>query len=133
MTLTEYQQTDDTKARVNGKNHHSHILCNPYYTAYTTKEKKNRLAVLEVLKNGIPLQYCLNQQAFEIASQLKLAKKYLNQLKKLKSDIEYSENEFEQKILKLFPSLTDRVKQKIFDGLKLFLRTFADSIPIPSL
>ena len=116
LESTEYQQTDDTKARVNGKNHHSHILCNPYYTAYTTKEKKNRLAVLEVLKNGIPLQYCLNQQAFEIASQLKLAKKYLNQLKKLKSDIEYSENEFEQKILELFPSLTDRVKQKIFEA-----------------
>ncbi len=26
LESTEYQQTDDTKARVNGKNHHSHIL-----------------------------------------------------------------------------------------------------------
>ncbi len=116
LESTEYQQIDDTKARVNGKNHHSHILCNPYYTAYTTKENKSRLAVLEVLKNGNSLQYCLNQQAFEIASQLKLGKKYLNQLKKLTSDIEYSENEFEQRILQLFPSLTDRVKQKIFEA-----------------
>jgi hypothetical protein len=116
LESTEYQQTDDTKARVHGKNHHSHILCNPYYTAYTTKEKKNRLAVLEVLKNGNPLQYCLNQQAFEIVSQLKLGKKYLNQLKKLESDIEYTENEFEQKISQLFPSITDRVKLKIFEA-----------------
>ena len=116
LESTEYQQTDDTKARVNGKNHHSHILCNPYYTAYTTKENKSRLAVLEVLKNGNPLQYCLNHQAFEIASQLKLGKKYLNQLKKLTSDIEYSENEFEQIISQLFFSITDRVKQKIFEA-----------------
>ena len=116
LESTDYQQTDDTKARVNGKNHHSHILCNPYYTAYTTKENKSRLAVLEVLKNGNPLQYCLNHQAFEIAGQLKLGKKYLNQLKKIESDIEYSKNEFEQRILQLFPSLTDRVKQKIFEA-----------------
>ena len=116
LESTDYQQTDDTKARVNGNNHHTHILCNPYYTAYTTKENKSRLAVLEVLKNGAPLQYCLNQQAFEIASQLKLGKKYLNPLKKIESEIEYTENEFEQKILQIFPSLTDRVKQKIFEA-----------------
>lgn len=116
LESTEYQQTDDTKARVNGKNHHCHILCNPYYTAYTTKENKSRLAVIEVLKNGAPLQYCLNQQAFEIAGQIKLGKKYLNPLKILESELEYSENEFEQQILQLFPSLTDRVKQKIFEA-----------------
>ena len=116
LESTDYQQTDDTKARVNGKNHHCHILCNPYYTAYTTKENKSRLAVIEVLKNDVPLQYCLNYQALEIASQLKLGKKYLNQLKKIESDIEYTENEFEQQILQLFPSLTDRVKQKVFEA-----------------
>lgn len=61
----------------------------------TTKENKSRLAVLEVLKNGAPLQYCLNQQAFEITSQLKLGEKYLNPFKILASEIEYTENEFE--------------------------------------
>lgn len=116
LESTNYHQTDDTKARVNGKNYHSHILCNPYYTAYTTKEKKNRLAVLEVLNNGAPLQYCLNQQAFEIASQLKLGKNYLNQLKRLESDVQYNEHEFEQHILQLFPSLKERVKLKIFEA-----------------
>jgi hypothetical protein len=117
LESTEYQQTDDTKARVNGKNHHSHILCNPYYTAYTTKETKSRLAVLEVLKNGNPLQYCLNQQALEIRlGGLKLGKNYLNPLKNIESEHEYTENEFEQKIAQLFPSLTDRVKQKIFEA-----------------
>jgi len=116
LESTDYQQTDDTKARVNGKNHHSHILCNPYYTAYTTKENKSRLAVLEVLKNGEQLQYCLNQQALDIATQLKLGKKYLTRLKNIESELEYTEHEFEEKISQLFPSLTDRVKSKIFEA-----------------
>ena len=116
LESTDVQQIDDTKARVNGQNYHTHILCNPYYTAYTTTEKKNRLAVLKVLKNGDPLKYCLNQQAFEILEQLKLGGKYLHQLKKLESDGEYTENEFEQIILQQFPLITDRVKTKIFEG-----------------
>lgn len=116
LESTDYQQIDDTKARVNGQNHHSHILCNPYYTAYTTKENKSRQAVLEVLKNGEPLQYCLNQQALEIATQLKLGEKYLSPLKNIESELEYTENEFEEKISQLFPSLTDRVKSKIFEA-----------------
>ena len=116
LESTDYHQTDDTKARVNGKNHHTHILCNRYYTAYTTQKSKSRLAVLEVLKNGAPLHYCLNQQAFEIASELRLGEKYLNRLKPLESNLEYTENELEQLILQLFPTLTDRVKSKIVDA-----------------
>jgi hypothetical protein len=33
---TAYQHLDDTGSRVNGKNHHTHILCNPFFTAFTT-------------------------------------------------------------------------------------------------
>ncbi len=116
LESTDYQQTDDTKARVNGKNYHTHILCNPYYTAYTTQKSKSRLAALEVLKNGNPLHFCLNQQTLEIASELRLGEKYLNRLKSLNSNLECTENEFEQLILQLFPTLTDRVKLKIFDA-----------------
>jgi len=116
LESTDYQQIDDTKARVNGENHHTHILCNPYYTAYTTKENKSRLAVLEVLQNGEDLHYCLNQQALESATQLQLGKKYLTQLKNIASELEYTEHEFEEKMSQLFPSLTDRIKAKIFEA-----------------
>jgi len=116
LESTDYQQTDDTKARVNGKNYHTHILCNPYYTAFTTQKSKSRLAVLEVLKNGNPLQYCLNQQAFEIAIELRLGEKYLHRLKPLESNLEYTEIKFKKLMLQLFPTLTDRVKSKIFDA-----------------
>ena len=33
---SNYQHIDDTSARVNGEQWCTHILCNPYYTAYFT-------------------------------------------------------------------------------------------------
>jgi len=51
LLSTPYQQTDDTSARVRGQLWHTHILCNPFYTLYSTRPGKDRLAVLSVLQN----------------------------------------------------------------------------------
>jgi hypothetical protein len=95
LESTEHQQIDDTKARVNGQNYHTHILCNEYYTAFTTTQHKNRLSVIEVLQNGNPLQFCLNQQALEILEQLKTGGKYRPLLEAFVSEESYSQDEFE--------------------------------------
>lgn len=58
-----WQHTDDTATRVNGQNQHCHILCNPLYTAYTTLPGKDRLSVLDVLRNGRPRTFLLNDEA----------------------------------------------------------------------
>ena len=42
--------------------------------------------------------------------------KHLTQLKTIESELENNENEFEEKISQLFPSLTERVKSKIFEA-----------------
>ena len=101
LESTEFQQTDDTKSRVNGQNCHTHILSNPYYTAFTTTPKKNRLSVIEVLLNGSPLQYCLNQQTLAILEQLKTGGKYRSLLNALVSEASYSQDEFEALIAPL--------------------------------
>jgi hypothetical protein len=51
LSSTAYQQTDDTSARVQGAFWHTHILCNPFYTLYSTRPHKDRLAVLAMLQN----------------------------------------------------------------------------------
>jgi len=99
LQSTAYQHIDDTKARVNGQNNHTHILCNPYYTAYTTTEKKNRLTVIEVLSNGRSLQYCLNQAAFSFLEQLAIKEEHYSPLKVLASEKLYSQSEFERLVL----------------------------------
>jgi len=49
IVSTSYQHIDDTAARVYGANQHSHVICNPYYSAFFTREHKDRLTVLTIL------------------------------------------------------------------------------------
>jgi hypothetical protein len=57
LSSTSYQQTDDTSARVKGEFWNTHILCNPFYTFYSTRPGKDRLAVLKVLQNTDELRF----------------------------------------------------------------------------
>ncbi|MBU0495616.1 MAG: transposase [Chloroflexi bacterium] len=63
LRSSPWQHTDDTVTRVNGQNQHCHVVCNPVHTAYQTKPTKERLAVLDVLRNGRARRFRLNQEA----------------------------------------------------------------------
>lgn len=82
---TTYQGIDDTQARVNGKNYHTFILCNPFYTAYFTLPKKDRLTVLQLLCNN-NLRYQFNEQTYQLLESLGLPKKSLQKLHDEKID-----------------------------------------------
>lgn len=49
LQSTTYQHIDDTAARVKGVNQHSHVICNPFYSAFFTRKRKDRLSVLSIL------------------------------------------------------------------------------------
>ena len=66
LSSTSYQQTDDTSARVKGEFWHTHILCNPFYTLYSTRPHKDRLAVLEVLQNTDELRFRFGQETLDL-------------------------------------------------------------------
>ena len=66
LASTSYQQTDDTSARVDGQFWHTHILCNPFYAAYFTRPRKDRLTVLEILQNTSDLRFQLGQETLEL-------------------------------------------------------------------
>ncbi len=76
LESTSYQQTDDTSARVAGQFWHTHILCNPFYTFYATRPRKDRLAVLSVLQN-VPNTEALRFHLGEATRQL-LASEFLD-------------------------------------------------------
>lgn len=81
LSSTPYQQTDDTSARVDGSFWHTHILCNPYYTLYSTRPRKDRLAVLEVLQNTGDLRFYLGQPTLDLLeSQFSLPRKWQRKL-----------------------------------------------------
>jgi hypothetical protein len=66
LSSTTYQQTDDTSARVAGEFWHTHILCNPFYAAYFTRPRKDRLTVLEVLQNTSDLRFRLGAETLAL-------------------------------------------------------------------
>jgi hypothetical protein len=60
------QHIDDTPTRMNGQNQNFHILCNPAYTAFRTRPHKDRLTILDVLRNGRPRIFLINAEALLI-------------------------------------------------------------------
>jgi hypothetical protein len=81
LSSSTYQQIDDTGARVNGENWYVQILCNPYYTAYFTIPRKDRLSVLDILQGGKPRSYLFNEEAFGLMTTFRLSQKVISALK----------------------------------------------------
>ena len=74
LNSTDYQQIDDTSARVNGSNCYTQIICNPYYAAYFTVPNKNRETILDILLCGNEKTYLFNEEAFELMETFNVSK-----------------------------------------------------------
>jgi hypothetical protein len=66
VTSTCYQQTDDTSARVGGQSWNTHILCNPYYTYFSTRPGKDRLSFLAFLQHTPNAQFLFDDQTLKL-------------------------------------------------------------------
>jgi len=75
LRSSPWQHTDDTLTRVNGQNQHCHVVCNPVYTAYHTRPTKERLSVLDVLRQGRTRIFRLNKEALGYVANLNWSKK----------------------------------------------------------
>lgn len=98
-----HQHIDDTGARVNGKNHYTQVLGNPFYTAYFTRPKKDRLTILELLSGG-ELVFHLNQDAFELMIELGLSDKQQARIQPWLNDEPMSRAEIDSCLQILFPN-----------------------------
>lgn len=63
LRSSPWQHLDATGTRVDGQNQHCHIVANPLYTIYHTAPGKDRLSVLDALRNGRPRTFLLNAEA----------------------------------------------------------------------
>ena len=94
LRSSPWQHIDETSARVNGQNRHCHIVCNPLYSAYFTTEKKDRLTVVDVLRNSSERRFLLNDEAFELLRSLRVSARVIGQLNCLPHEQEWGESEF---------------------------------------
>ncbi len=63
LASSPWQHLDDTATRVDGHNRHCFVLANPLFTRYTTRPSKDRLTVVDVLRDGRPRTFLLDAQA----------------------------------------------------------------------
>jgi hypothetical protein len=111
LESTRYQQIDDTSAKVNGQNHHTQIVCNPYYTAYFTTPRKDRLTILDVLQDFAPRTYLFNDETFGLLERLRVPRKLMLPLETtFPRNRLFSQSEMEECLRSLFP---DRTRGKI--------------------
>lgn len=103
LKATPYQHIDDTGSRVNGKNHYTHVLCNPYFTAFFTRPKKDRLTLLDIICCG-ELKYELNSDSYDLMTELGLSNKRLLELKETSCNKVMTSDEIEVLLKKLFPN-----------------------------
>lgn len=103
LAATVYQQIDETGARVKGQNHYTHILGNPYYTAYFTIPHKDRLSVLDILQGGRTRSYCFNDEAFALLATFRISQKLTAQLHELAFGKVLDDIQMTQLLQQLFP------------------------------
>jgi hypothetical protein len=94
LASSTYQHIDDTSTRVNGQNQSCHVVCNPYYTAYFTKSGKDRLSVLDVLRQGRKRIYLLNVEALTYLAGMPVSKETQRILEDWRSETVMDEETF---------------------------------------
>jgi hypothetical protein len=102
---TPYQHLDSTATGLFGQAYQCHILCNPLYTAYTTRSGKDRYTLLKVLLGGELLRYRLTNRVLEQMVEAGVAAKTRAKLALLPLDQDFCEAELDQHLAQLLPDL----------------------------
>jgi hypothetical protein len=108
-----WQHTDQTSTRVNGQNQHCHIVCNPLYTIYATKPHKDRLSVLDVLRNGRERLFRLNDEALGYLESVPLSRAKRHLLSVWSSEQDWNEPTFLDRLNTQLPNLSVQQRQAI--------------------
>ena len=116
LESTCYQQIDDTGARVNGENYFTQIICNPLYTAYFTTERKDRLTILDVLRNFRERSFCFNDETFNLLKKFNMPKEIMAVIKKIDKDKDLTEVEIENLLNKYLPKIGKIHKTRILES-----------------
>ncbi|MCP4540835.1 MAG: transposase [Chloroflexi bacterium] len=133
LRSTPWQQIDDTATRVNGQNQYTHVVCNPFYTAYFTKPHKDRLTVLQVLWGDRPLMFCLNDLAYAYLESYSFSKVKRNKLAQLPREQMFIRAEFEALLEERLPELGVRQFKQVLEAAAIAAYHTQDEFPIVDL
>jgi hypothetical protein len=116
LRSSPWQHLDQTSTRVDGVNQQCHVVCNPLYTAFFTTASKDRLSVLDVLRNLAARTFRLNAEAFELLHVLGVAQYRISQLQALPQEQTFSETELTALLDQLAPPPGPLQRQHILEA-----------------
>jgi hypothetical protein len=133
LASSPWQHTDQTSTRVDGQNQHCNIVCNPLYTIYTTTPKKDRLSVLDVLRPGRERRFRLNDEALGYLESTPLSKATRNWLSAQRSDQDWDEQTFVERLDTNWPKLNVQQRQAILSAAAVAAYHAEKDLPIVRL
>jgi hypothetical protein len=128
-----FQHIDQTSTRVDGQNQHCNIVCNLLYTVYTTTPSKDRLSVLDVLRNGRARRFRLNEEALGYLESVPLSKATRTWLSAECSDQDWDEHAFVERLDTRWPKLNTQQRQAILSAAAVAAYHAEEGIPIVRL
>ena len=116
LRSSPWQHTADTATRVNGDNQHCHVVCNPLYTAFFTTKRKDRLTVLDVLRNLQVRTFRVNAEAIEYLHVFGLAQRSVRGVQSLPQDQDFSEATLNRLLDERLPRLGPHQRSRILEA-----------------
>jgi len=132
LTSSAYQHMDDTGTRVDGKNQHCHIICNPYFTYYSTRPRKDRLTVLDVLQGKTGERcYYLDEKAYALVRGFNVSERTIRILQSaFPQEREISEKDFFELLAKNLPGIGSILRTRILEAGAIAAYHAQTSFPI---
>lgn len=116
LRSSPWHHLDDTATRVNGQNQHCHVVCNPLYTAYLTTAHKDRLTIVDVLRNLGARTFRVNAEAIDFLHVFGLAQRTVRIVEGLPQDQDLSEAEFTALLDEHLPTLGPQLRSRILEA-----------------
>jgi len=116
LRSSPWQHLDDTATRVNGQNEHCHVVCNPLYTAYFTTTHKDRLTIVDVLRNLGARTFRVNAEAIGLLHVFGLAQRTVRSVQGLPQDQDLSEAAFTALLDARLPTLGAQPRARILEA-----------------
>ena len=115
FAATNYEHLDDTGARVNGQNWYVHALCSPYFSAYFTREHKDRLTILKILSQEM-VCHIFNEDTYKLMNTMEVSDKTMLLLQSVLPQKIITTDELTEILQQLFPESHATSKKHIIEA-----------------
>ena len=116
LRSSPWHHMDDTGTRVNGQNCHVHVVTNPLHTTFVTTPAKDRLTILDVLRNGAARTFRINDEALGYLEQAGVSVITRARLRQLPRDQTVDEVTLQHWLADVLPKLGSQTRKWILDA-----------------